>query len=298
MNIAITHIKRIFAKIFGKKDIAQELKQAIIQERRNRCKLGVSYNVFDGIELLDSSLRSIRNNVCYINVVYQSISNFGESAPKEDVDEILRLEKIGLIDKVIFYTPKLNDRPHNNETAKRNIGLQDCKKNGCTHFLCMDTDEFYRDKEFKEAKNFIIDNKITASACQLYLYVKSPKYRTEQPDPGMFVPFICKINKFSRIKFLAKRFCLTDPTRMVASFSNKIWVFAPQKICMHHMSLVRKDLQLKFRNSTFNEGTPHDKNDKNLYAMNWRFPSKFRYGENELRVIEVEDEFCVGDFDK
>ena len=39
-------------------------------------KIGVSYNLFDGEELLESSIKSIRKNVDYISVVYQTISNF------------------------------------------------------------------------------------------------------------------------------------------------------------------------------------------------------------------------------
>ena len=41
-------------------------------------KLGLAYNLFDGEELLEYSLRSIRNNVDYISVQYQEISNHGE----------------------------------------------------------------------------------------------------------------------------------------------------------------------------------------------------------------------------
>jgi len=40
-------------------------------------KIGVSYNLFDGEELLESSIKSIRKNVDYISVVYQTVSNFG-----------------------------------------------------------------------------------------------------------------------------------------------------------------------------------------------------------------------------
>ena len=40
-------------------------------------KLGVSYNIFDGEELLENSIKSIRENVDYISVVYQEVSNFG-----------------------------------------------------------------------------------------------------------------------------------------------------------------------------------------------------------------------------
>ena len=45
-------------------------------------KLGVSYNLFDGEELLEGSIKQIRSEVDYISVVYQEVSNFGESCDK------------------------------------------------------------------------------------------------------------------------------------------------------------------------------------------------------------------------
>ena len=38
--------------------------------------LGIAYNVFDGLELLEGSIKSVRNCVDYIVVVYSTISNF------------------------------------------------------------------------------------------------------------------------------------------------------------------------------------------------------------------------------
>ena len=43
-------------------------------------KLGVSYNLFDGEELLENSIKCIRDSVDHISVVYQSTSNFGEKS--------------------------------------------------------------------------------------------------------------------------------------------------------------------------------------------------------------------------
>jgi hypothetical protein len=40
-------------------------------------KLGVSFNIFDGEEMLFFSLRNLRPMVDHINVVYQTISNYG-----------------------------------------------------------------------------------------------------------------------------------------------------------------------------------------------------------------------------
>ena len=38
-------------------------------------RLGASYSVFDSEELLEYSIKSIRKNVDYISVVYQTVSN-------------------------------------------------------------------------------------------------------------------------------------------------------------------------------------------------------------------------------
>lgn len=53
-------------------------------------KVGISYNLFDGEELLESSIKSIRDNVDYISVVYQTVSNFGNPC-SEDLVTLLSL---------------------------------------------------------------------------------------------------------------------------------------------------------------------------------------------------------------
>ena len=55
-------------------------------------KLGVSYNVFDGEELLESSIKSIRSEVDYISVVYQTVSNFGNQCSEELIPLLNRLK--------------------------------------------------------------------------------------------------------------------------------------------------------------------------------------------------------------
>ena len=50
-------------------------------------RLGVSYNVFDGEELLEESISKIRDNVDFICVVYQNTSNFGEF--RDDLEPFL-----------------------------------------------------------------------------------------------------------------------------------------------------------------------------------------------------------------
>ncbi len=69
-------------------------------------KLGISYNIFDGEELLENSIRSIRENVDYISVVYQEISNFGNPCNGNLVSLINKLKTEGLVDEVFKYKPQ------------------------------------------------------------------------------------------------------------------------------------------------------------------------------------------------
>ena len=51
-------------------------------------KLGISYNLFDGEELLEYSIQSVRNSTDHINVVYQKTSNWGEPC-SENLEDLL-----------------------------------------------------------------------------------------------------------------------------------------------------------------------------------------------------------------
>ena len=61
-------------------------------------KLGVSYNIFDGEELLEGSIKQIRQHVDHISVVYQVVSNFGNPCNPELVPLLERLKSEGLVD--------------------------------------------------------------------------------------------------------------------------------------------------------------------------------------------------------
>lgn len=221
-------------------------------------KIGVSYNLFDGEELLPFSIKSIRNNVSYINVVYQTTSNFGNPANSDLKEKLETWQKEGLIDEIYFYEPDLSLNPHENEIKKRDIGLELAKKNKCNYFMSMDTDEFYDEKEFDNSLDFIIGNNIKTSAVSIVEYLKSPKYQiignyTFVPENldiyNFYVPFIIKINKFKTQKHGQGYFsCNVDPTRKLFN-AGRFKLFSPQKIAMHHMATLRKDLNKKYENS-------------------------------------------------
>ena len=105
-------------------------------------KLGISYNLFDGEELLKDSIISVRDTVDYISIVYQTESNFGNPCSEALVPLITQLKKEGLVDEVYKYKPRISEGGHYNEITKRNIGLYLSEGAQCTHHMAIDSDEF------------------------------------------------------------------------------------------------------------------------------------------------------------
>ena len=144
-------------------------------------KLGICYNVFDGHELLEKSVMSMRKNASFIVVVYQKISNFGDKSNPFLVDFLQDLHARNLIDELIQYEAReysLSERramvsansedfekgsvetigsQFFNEISKREIGRKKLLEKKCTHYLLMDTDEFYLEEEMKNAMNVIME---------------------------------------------------------------------------------------------------------------------------------------------
>lgn len=223
-------------------------------------KLGASYNLFDGEELLEASIKSIRSQADYINVVYQDISNYGNKSETNLKPFLEGLMNKGLIDEIYLYKPNLEkNRAHKNKKDKRNIGLKLAKKRGCTHFLSMDVDEFYDSKQFAHAKEFIKVNCIKSSAVSIIEYIKKPTWQimngySFSPDDNEFytfyVPFIMKIKWHKQRHGKGFFPCFTDPTRILNG-KDKFYLFPKHDIAMHHMSSIRKNLSKKYLNSSF-----------------------------------------------
>lgn len=214
-------------------------------------KLGAAYNVFDGWELLPYSIKSIRKSVDWVGVVIQEKSNLGNYLTpdqKEQRESILQLlVDTKQIDAIIEYTPSLRS-PHDNEVAKRNLGLKHAQHSGCSHFITMDCDEIYIKWQFDYAKEYIEKYDIKASACQMKTYYKF--FDTViKPDEDYYVPFIYKITT-EQFKKGNPWPVLADPTRKIRA--NKVHIFDRTVLEMQHLSYVRNDLRLKLENSSAN----------------------------------------------
>lgn len=217
-------------------------------------KLGVAYIVFDGIELIEHSIKQIRSHVDHVIVIYQNSSWFGAPFSNQDLVTLKRLQGMGLINELVAFTdfvpirdktPQGIMRAKGYERAKRQFGLNLCLRRGCTHYLCMDVDEFYQSEQFARAKTEIIEKGYTQTSVRFINYVNIPTvhrgYDTNR------VPFICKID--SSTKMTPSFFTKCDPTRGLTGNGAKR-EFNPSVITMHHMETVRKNLNLKYESTT------------------------------------------------
>lgn len=255
-------------------------------------KLGVSYNVFDGVELLTKSIKSIRGSVDYISVVYQEISNFGNKLDSNSLELFKELKKNNLIDDYFEYKPNIKLRPHQNEVNKRNFGLAMSESNDCTHHLSMDTDEFYDKIEFDNVKSIIVDGNYDSSACQMITYYKSGDYILD-PCEEYYVPFIVKLGVDVRYDMNNSFPVLVDSTRKVNG--GKCLILDRDALQMHHMSYVRNNISLKLNNSSAKVNFK-DIDFLSNYFNSWVFPNRALMGglpDWYSDIKEVENKFDV-----
>ena len=206
-------------------------------------KLAAIYNVFDGEEILQSSIDSIRKNVDAVIVVFQQQSNFGIN---HIIDLYQFLNHLKGIDYLIEYKPDLSNPAYVNEITKRVIGYQKAKSLDYTHFLYLDCDELYDEKQFVEAKLFIEKNDIDSSICMYRNFYKFENLEIQ--DESFYVPFIHKIKNnqiFGNVNYPV----LVDFTRKCGP-NNTVKIFNLEEICMKHLSWIRKDIKTKLLNSS------------------------------------------------
>lgn len=116
-------------------------------------KLGISYPVFEGEELLPFILKEIRNSVDFVSVVYQPKSYLGNPAHEDLEDNLLKIKEI---DFLVKYENDYSLKPRENEINVRNLGLDLSRKFGCTHHISADCDEFYELERLEYVKKKIL----------------------------------------------------------------------------------------------------------------------------------------------
>lgn len=246
-------------------------------------KIGVSYNLFDGEELLEGSLNSIKKFADHICVVYQEISNYGKYNP--NLESLLKeLKGQGMINDIIEYKPNFSLSPQENEIIKRNLGLSNSIKNGCNYHMSIDADEFYNPTELDMVKKILTENSYDILFCNMLTYYKNENYVLDPPE-SYYVPFLHKINENTEFIFAYPSPVEVDPTRRTKFQNFKI--FDRNQIVMHHMSMVRNDIRSKLENSSA-KILFKDEIDKIVnYFNNWSYPNPVLWPGKPSKYLKV-----------
>lgn len=204
-------------------------------------RLGLSYNVFDGEELLENAIFHARKHIDFISVVYQTVSYFGNKANESLLKCLTLLKNKNYIDLLVEYKNNLNLSPKENEVNSRNTGLQISKENGCTHHISADVDEFYDNVDFVKNKMQDYDS----SVVYLENYFKFSNYQVipSQNHQTTFIHSV-KLNYKLEDSYPYK----IDITRRFDNTDNCV-VVGKQDFIIHHMSYVRKNIKNKIYNS-------------------------------------------------
>ncbi len=212
-------------------------------------RLVAIYNAWsDCLDLLKKSIDNILPVVDGVIIVWSNKSNRGNhihftfeySHPKVSFHHT---------EPVDFVNPALS------ETMKRNQGIKQARQEGYTHFLMMDSDEFYFAEQVESEKIRMERDNLYGLVCGLKVYIKEPTLWCEDHT---LVPFIQKLTvgvsagdfKHYPFAYDKDRHAHIDPTRRLSHKEKVEW----SNIIMHHMSYVRKDINLKIDNSTANLG--------------------------------------------
>ena len=225
----------------------KEEKERLLKNVVRDYKWGASYSVFDGEELLEASIKSIRKSCDYVNVVYQTKSWYGNQCDNNLLVMLNKLKNKGLIDEIIEYIPNTSLSASKQEREKRNVGLRYAKKAGVNYFITMDCDEFYLDQDVEKAKRSIIKNNITHSFINVVNYAMLPTQRFLRTPS--YVQFFSKIKRTSKLSANKHIITIVDPTRILSHFCCAKYFFLSD-VEMHHMTLIKKNLYKKFNNST------------------------------------------------
>jgi len=250
-------------------------------------KLAAIYNVWDDWDILEHSIRNIRPLVDGVIVIFSRYSNYGEHSP-------------GITEGGDYYNwePHKSANPMQSETDKRNYGLELAKKQGYTHFLMMDADEFYEHEPFKKEKERFLNPNLKGLICSCQTYFKSTKL-TIGLDTTL-VTFIHKLEPNMRFEMNRNfpfawdkmtRQIRIDPTRQLNINTGVEW----SKIRMHHYSWIRKDFEKKIRNSSARANIERSTIRQDLALAKEGYFCKF-YGKTLIRasvnfnIPDVQDE--------
>jgi hypothetical protein len=200
-----------------------------------------------------------------------------------DMDELQRLHKLGLIDELIEFKPDFLKYARQQETDKRNMGIEMMRGKGYSHILNIDADELYDRDQFRAAKDEINKKGWPITYWSYVNYYKDFEHYLVYP----FRPFVNGIHStYFTYTFNGPAPGPTDPTRRILNpFNIGTYMFPDEVIRMAHGAWIRKNIRKKLENWSakdhFNSRELIDKCVKQY--ENWK------EGDNAIMLFNVPD---------
>ena len=245
-------------------------------------KLALTINAFDASELLEDLISEIRDQIDHVAAIYQKQSYWKNPMEEADMEELLRLKRIGLIDELIEFKPNFMKYSREQECDKRNMGIELMRKNGSSHILNIDADEFYDATQFENAINLIEDRGYSSTYCSYVNYYRDFEHYLVYPFRP-FVPFIH--STFFKYTYQGPAPGPTDPTRRINNPSNLgTYIFTDEELRMGHAAWIRRDIRKKLVNwSAKNHFKPELIDEAVERWENWK------EGDNAIMLFNVPD---------
>lgn len=209
-------------------------------------KLAACYTVFNGTELLSGSISQIIDHVDVLLVCFQNVSNTGEhdcDIERRLAAELPNSHKL----RLVHFQPDLSLRTKLNEINKHNLMLSELRALECTHFVMMACDHYYEGKKFAEAKEKAIGGDYDVTFSNMFTYYKHPNWRLE-PIEDYMMPFIMKVHPAGIFRFACQYPEKVDPALKYFPCASH-YTFARSELMLHHFSMIRIDIENKFRNA-------------------------------------------------
>jgi hypothetical protein len=207
-------------------------------------KLAALYTVFNGLELLEKSIKQIEPYVNDIVICYQKTSNTGNIS--NDVEQFCKRFAEGKF-HVIEFIPDLKMNTKQNERNKHQQMIDFAKELKCTHFIISACDHFYTGNDFLNGKYICNINDYDVTFTKMYTYYKNPTWQIN-PIEDYYCPFICKLYPHTRVERMPNYPVHTDPS-LQYSTCNKHYTFPLSMVALHHYSMVRVNIKDKFLNA-------------------------------------------------
>lgn len=209
-------------------------------------KLAACYTVFDGTELLEASMAAIAPHVDFFVIYWQQISNRNEVINNADKEVIRQVSKKNGV-TLWRYDADLTVNAKENERRKHTEMIAHARDRGATHFIMLACDHFYREVDFGECKHLVEYNDYDATFTAMYTYYKKPTWQIT-PIEDYYMPFICKLHPETKIQRVPNFPLLVDPSVQMNTLG-KWLLFQENEIMLHHYSMIRRDINGKFRNA-------------------------------------------------